>query len=671
MRKLAIRFASLLAIAAICFLGVMHWVQTRAEDQIRQAFSALRPLLASATHGPVVVSPWDRSVLIPDVVLIPHNAIGAAATTIASITASGIFNNAGQLSASRISVKDIQSSGPSLADAGALTRTTVPEVTLEGVTIDHAAIQSATSAAPIAAILIGAITASSVSVPGLKSVTIFPAVVGGAARPDAVFGAVEQVHRDIKVNDLRAGTIGVMTTGNTAISAIIAGANPATMTAEIKDSALSDLDLGVVLSLFDATTALAATPTGGGLKTLLRHGSSGAIIVQREGAAVARLATAEIGAIAVEPARIQAAIRTLQAPPPVPGQRATRKQEQAGQDAAMSLYENVAVDRLEINGLDVALGGSARAKLDRLRTHDLQGGKLASLSITGLNALSPTQGKITADRFGLKGWNLLEMIRLHERLGPDRSNAMQSAPAVLWPLLLRLFESVDVEQLMATGQPQGRAIVIDQFYAARGPIIGQTPASGQLKARFRIPVNGSDTSTAALLARHGVSRADIRLEGGWNWQETAKTLTLGPVEGAMADIGTLTAKLKLTNVSRMALISRADLMPAAIQAITLGPVEITVRDHGLVKMVGNDAAFEAEQMQALKHYVGMIDTPGSPLPSIMDGVGRFLAQPGSQLAVVFTPRQPLSIGSIVSAGQAEGELMPLLASQSDVRITAK
>ena len=85
MGKLAIRFASLLAMTAICFLGVTHWVQTRVENQIKQAFSALRPMLASATHGPVVVNAWDRSVLIPDLVLIPHNAVGAAATIKVSV----------------------------------------------------------------------------------------------------------------------------------------------------------------------------------------------------------------------------------------------------------------------------------------------------------------------------------------------------------------------------------------------------------------------------------------------------------------------------------------------------------------------------------------------------------------------------------------------------------
>ena len=680
MKKLAISVLSLLAVLATGFLGATHWLQTRIESEIGQALMALRPLLASASHGPVAVNLWDRSVVIPDLVLIPRAATGAAATTVASISATGIFNNAGVLSASRITVKDIQSFGPSLAFPSAMTRTEVPAVTLEGVTLNHAAVTPSHSAARMAASLIGAATAASVSIPRLKSLTVYPSASGdAAARPDApVFGTLDQEHTDIKVSAVRGGRIGVITTARAAISGTAAGATPAPA-AEINNSALSDLDIGIILSLFDAAASRAATPAEpSGLKTVLRHGASGTMNLRLDGTIVATLASAETGTIALAPARIMAAIRTLQAAPPGPGQRATRKQELAVQDAAISLYEAVAADRLQISRLDAAPPGHARVKLDALQMHSVQDGKIAHLSATTVDVASPPHGRITAARIALQGWNLIEMIRLPQRMssgatggGTGGGNAGQWPPVVTWPLLLRLLEGIDIEKLTATALPHRPALAVAQLYASRGPVIGQTPTSGQLKARFSIAVSGRETATAAALSQHGLSRADIRFDGGWTWQEATKTMTFGPAEAAIADVGSVTAKLKLTNVSRLALVSRPDLMPAAIQAITLGPVELTLRDDGLVKLLGQDATQRLETFERVQTLVGMIAPPVPPLAAVEAGVARFLALPGSQLTVALTPKGPISFGSLLASGKADEELLHLLASQIDARVTAK
>jgi hypothetical protein len=678
MKELAISVLGLLALIATGFLGATHWMQAGIENEIEQLLASFRPALASATHGPVSVNLWDRSVLIPDLVLIPSGRTGAAATTIASISASGVFSDAGTLTARRITIKDLQSSGPSLGGAAGMTRTEVPEITLDGVTLKHAALTPAGTARTAAA-SIGAVTAFSVSLPELKRKTVFQPIVGHAEPRQlaSVFSTLEQVHAHINVSDVRDGRVGLITSATTTITGTVAGTEPAEFSAEIKDSALSDLDLGMIAGMFGTSDgASASLQDAGTLKTALRHTASGAITLRLDGAVIATLASAEIGAIAVEPARLTAALRAMHAAQPGPGQRATRKQEQAAQDATVSLHEAVAIDRLRISHLDSATPDRTLVKLADLQMHGLQNGKLARLSVAGLDAATPNNDRITAARLSLEGWNLIETIRLSEHTGLSAASggsALQRPPAVIWPLVLRLLEGIEVEKLTATGHGHRPAVAVAQLYASRGPIVGQIPTSGHLKARFSISVSGVDSATANLFSRHGLGRADIRLDGGWNWQETTKTLTFGPVGGVMADVGALTATFKLTNVSRLALISRPDLMPAAIQAILLGPVDITLRDLGLVNMVSQAPALDAHRLQTIQQYpilVSMIEAPAAPLTALMDGVVRFLKQPGGQLAITLSPKVPLSIGGLLSSGKANDELMPLLASQIDARVMA-
>jgi hypothetical protein len=95
------RVVSVLAVLVCSGLAGTHWAQTRVEAEVKQLLAGLQPALANAVHGPISVNLWDRSVTIPDLVLTPRQAAGAAetatsagsttmATTMASVMATGV-----------------------------------------------------------------------------------------------------------------------------------------------------------------------------------------------------------------------------------------------------------------------------------------------------------------------------------------------------------------------------------------------------------------------------------------------------------------------------------------------------------------------------------------------------------------------------------------------------
>jgi hypothetical protein len=484
-------------------------------------------------------------------------------------------------------------------------------------------------------------------------------------------GGVELTLSRVAVGDVRHGIFGSVTAHALAVSGVLAGWSPASITAGIKDVALADLDPGSLVGLLGGATKADPEP----LKTVLRHAASGVVSIAHDGIAVSTAST-ELSQVVLDAKQIQVALQKLQGATPGAGQRPTRKQDMAAAEAMAAIYGSVGVDSVRVNDFDAVRAAGGRMQFATLQAQELRGGKLANLTISALQgALTADDGpadKLVVGGLTLKGLDLADGLQLPGRL----ASAGTASPATVWPLLVRLFAGAEVENATLPG-PGDDAITIDRLHATLGPVIGQTPTSGELRLRFSMPTSGlTSAGPLAMAAKHGLRRADIRIDGSWNWQEATKTMTVGPVEAAMADVGSTTARLKLTNVSRLALIARPDLLPAAIQAITFGPAELTVRDQGALRMIGSDPAFASERQQLQLRFGAGDSAAGAingaettTLALLLNEAARFLAKPNSQLTMMLTPKVPISVGSLLSSGKSGAELMPMLARQIDARAT--
>jgi hypothetical protein len=660
--RLMIGIVCLLALLVNGWIATTIWVQARIEREVSYAVSTLRSELVLAAHGPVAVNLWDRSVVIPNIVLRPRGADGAV-LTIGSLTAFDVSKSDGVLSARRIAITDLLASGPLPSNPATRGHVLVP-----GAWIDGVSWQLDTSPTT-------GFSAQSVSVPDIRSSTILQSKT-----------IIEQTHRDITVRSVRKGKIGTVDIGQSAITASMFGENPVLV--EIIDASLADIDIGLMAGLFEET---ALKPSDADrYKTVLRYGSTGAMTVYREGAVAATCASLELSNLAIDASRSGTAVRVLKEAQPTAGQRLSRKQEQAMQDAVVTLYENVATDWLKINGLTWAPGtlpvGRGQGSIATLQMHNLIDGKLARLLITGLDAItfpdtptfSPAHDSLVVGRSAFHNLNLVELTRLPARL--VTSSMKLPSTAILWPLAVRLFDGIDAEKVFVTTGLQRDGIGIDQLSAAWGPVIGQTPTSGQLRTTLSIPVDESPAPTS-WLSRAGLGRANISLDGQWEWREATKTLAFGPVNMSVAGIGSASATLQLTNVTRMALIARPDLMPAAIQAITLGPIDMTVRDQGLLMLLGKDPRFPVQRQRTVSQYQMLVGGTGDNRLSVKAtetaatppwaSVADFLAQPGQRLTLTITPTASVSLGSLLLSGKSGDDLIRQLATQIDARAIVK
>lgn len=697
-RALVLRATGFLALVGCVLLAAQFWAQSRAETEVARLVASLQPTFARAVHGPVVVNIWDRSVLIPDVVLVPRGAINAAATTLASIEVRDVSRGGGLIHVGQIVIKGLQSwGGSTVVNRSTLTaRFDVPAMTLDDVTFDGAA-----------STWLSAVSAKSIR----SALATATATYSPIAFHVGEYGTVEHVLDTVTIRDIRNGKIGVMTVGKIALVDSQTGANTTALAAEVHDAAVSDVDLTFIKTVLQAAfitpiakSAIIAAESSEAnrTQTILRFASSGPVTLKRDGMTMA-LASAEVSNIGLDRARSIVALRKLRASQPTADERATRKQEQHSADARSMLQDSVTLDHVRVRDLTVTGANGSGMKLAALQLNELRHSKLAHLSVADFSAsalqgaaAAPTElaGRVNIGALGVQGLAVFDAVPLPYLLGRLASslNERVVSPAALWPSIIRLFAAIQITDFVMLPGGQRDGLIVDQFHTAFGPIVGQTPTSGQLNARFSLPTttptgNNSNRTPLAWLTRNGTQRVQLRVDGTWNWQETAKILMLGPVDVAVADAGHATANLRLGNVTRLALIARPDLMPAAIQAITLGHADLTLRDLGLLGRIGDNPAIDAARWQLMARMEAQVlalsnskrsgDTlvgtaePAAPgLVDALDGFARFLANPGSKLAVTVTPVTPINIGSLLASGFGNNLLL-LLSRQIDARVTVR
>jgi hypothetical protein len=706
MKKLAISIVSLFVLLGGCAIGGTALVQSWVESEIEQAFTGLRAVLAKADHGAVTVNLWDRSVRIADVVLVPRaapatpdtvpgggagaSASASASVRIAGITAAGIDSVSGVLFASRVEIDGLIWTGPSLSNAAVSVHTEIPRASVEDVSFNPRAVSSSPHVARAVLSLLGASSAKAITVPLFKLVSTAPVAAGGAQNigGGATIRTTEQVHTNTRIRDLQDGKIAavmietttITTSGPADLSAILPAGGRDNLRVAINASVATDLDLGMLVAMVDHGSGDSAV----GLKRVLAQVTTGRLTVERDGD-VTQVDRMVVDHVALEPAKVMAASLALRSmlPQPAQGQahpKLSPKQEQAMLDRIAMLYEHVHVGKLEINGFNFAAASlpTTTLKFESFQLDDFQSGKLGQLTWRGVDLQTPAQDRLAARKFELKGLNLTELIRLPGKLGPGSA---PPPPIVLWPQLLRLLNGVEIDDLQATNPQRPMPVTVDQFKASWGQVIGQTPTSGEVKARLSMPAGVGDPEPFAALARGGIGVAKVRIEGSWSWHEPTKTMNIGPVEAEVAGMGAIAGRLTLANVARSALIARPDFMPASIQEIALGQIDLTVRDAGLLAMIGRDPALNSKRQQLVADARTVISTAaaesagtpgaketGADAAALIDGLAQLVARPNSRLTLKMTPKTHVTISRLVTSGKTTGHDLALyLASQFHVR----
>jgi hypothetical protein len=191
-------------------------------------------------------------------------------------------------------------------------------------------------------------------------------------------------------------------------------------------------------------------------------------------------------------------------------------------------------------------------------------------------------------------------------------------------------------------------------------------ASFKLFAPIRAP---SPEPFINMLAAAGLSTLVAEADVGVRWNEAAQTLVLEPATIEVGGFVSLSVKTSINNATR-ALFS-TDVIKAmeGALAVEIGPIEVTLRDLGMVDILAAEAARsrgqapEAGRSLLLEQWTlgAQRQTQLHPgAQSLYDAVGRFLQGKGETLTVRLTPRgrvRALALMEALRLSPAESALL--------------
>jgi len=666
-KKLMIGAAALAAVIGLGGFAAYRIVQQRAVAEVEEQFRAFGSVFAKAEHGPIEVDIWNRTVRISNISLQPKDA--DTAILIAGLNAIGTDRGQdGTVAADRLELTGLEATVSWQFEIASHAKYEAPTIVVDGFAMRPLAPAAATGTIGAAIRLIGALSAKSITAPMLKTTTtLLPQPAPNTAAP-SIAGSVEQVQHNVRFETLSAGRIAKATADRLVMASKFQPSGAGDFTGEIDDLYVTDQDLIAMLSLVDAELA-AKTPAG--QKMLWQTAGMGRMTIKSGKQLTMSMAGISIDKVSIDAARMQPAWQAFRANQPKPGALLPRQQA-AFVTALADVYESVGAGKLEYLGLGFEIPGLAPVKLDRFTLENYQGGTLGSFVLAGLDGATPQGEKFKLGRFALAGMKVSQMLRLAGQATPAGPGVPQPGPTA-WDML-RMLDGVEIEGLdIPDRRSPGQTIVVEALKANWGSFVGQLPAMAHFNIKATGPISPSDPEPFKSLAGTGLGRTTIGIDGKWNWQEATQSFVLGPVTADLAGAGAMTAEAKFENVTRQALMAGPQMLPLMAQDMRLGPVAISVRDGGLLKLVAANPAMSGQHLQMIQTL--RATDPAQPadvieLAAIKAGIAKFLETPGGRLDIGLTPKAPVSLGQLMAPGKTAPELAALLASQFNAQVTA-
>lgn len=659
------------AIAAVVLAGLgyggLQWAQRKALTEVDGVFAGLRTTFAKADHGPVAVNIWDRSVKISDIVLVPKGAPADAPVKIAEVHATGVNIVPGRVGFSRVDLRAIEGT-VSVASADVTTRQKidVPSITITGLSVPSTSEQPAAGQSKAVQIIQGLIAASIVA-PAINTnaVVIPPAASIAVAMPTNL----QQTFSNVRMEGLALGKVAKLAAEKWTLTGVVpaqgsAASGPLTFAA--KDLFATGYDLAGMMALMEASPA----PNAAAGYTALLHsagvGPTTFKIGNQVNGSIANATYTGLGMDVQKYAKSARVIQSVQAA----GVSISRDQQVALLDSIADLYESIQIGKFETSGLAFDVAGSPPFKLGAVTIENWQGGNIGSLGIAGLDTATPQGDKVQIGRFALKGIKAREFLRVTSQLNPALAKPGQQQPQIYE--VLRLLDGIEVEALHVPNPTPGQPpVAIEAFKANWGQLVGRTPVNAAITAKFAMPIPTNVPEPYASLVRGGLTKANVRFDGKWNWQEATQTFTVGPIDIAVQDAFAASATVNVANVSRAVINAGPELFAGAAADFQLGPVVLTTKDLGLFNLVAKDPNLNGVRLELIDGLTAAANGSASdPSVAIAQGMLKLFAGPNGQLSINVTPKSVIRVGDLMALGAAGPELAQFLIPKIDVKVVA-
>lgn len=638
MRKVVTGVLAILIAGTGGYFGARGWAQQQVEQEVETSLAAMRAGGGNVTHGPVEIDLLRRRVSLSNVVA---ETVGEARTSlrIGRVVATGIGQpRAGSLSAAQLEIDDLEIDGTVAVGAGLHVTYRIPRLEFADYSgpavllypIDAA---SATEAMRAALQQFIAVTASSLAIPTLT--------VSLAAK-EARLSAVEYGYSGIVLRNIGEGRI-----GSTTVDRVVAAVNgtdangPTGFTAELDGMQTLDVDLGPLLAVLSGSgddhyrRVYQKITAGSYSVTFDNHRVPVRMLIDG--------VTAED--VALKPSKFPLAqIIPLFSSLPRAGEPLDPQRALPVLEAIAGIYDGIRIGSVELRQIKVALPApQEQFSIGAVRMAGFENGRLAELSLEGLDTQTPLHEPIKIGRFALRGLGLSELMRSIARLATP---AQQPSPNQLVSLL-RTLEGIEMEGLVVPYRNTGKPVEIATAKISWGEFVGAFPTQVRAALHLSGPITSGDGEPFNQLLAAGMTTATVDLDAGVRWSEANRLAVLSPFSTKLANVGSIEVNATLGNVPGSAFTLDAATFMAATAAVEAGPIEIVVRDLGGLDLIVADVARKQNlSPEAARRMVVETATqpaaalvPSSPdLSGLADAVAHFIEAPGGKLSISITPK---------------------------------
>lgn len=655
-----------LAILAAGAAIVLSQMKVRATNAFEAEFNQLKASFAKAQHGAIDFDLWKRELTVNDILLLPVNSDEASATRISKLTATGVSQTGDRITADRVAIARFAATILPIGELSGRVRYEAPTITLDQFSTRAFPASSGISAlAWTRQVLLGT-TATSITIPSLKSVAALPQPPAAAAiTPQPGLAApLEQLFTNVRLDGIRDGKIAKATVEHARATSRMQPPIGGEFSAETRGSFVADYDIAASIALLDPDASVPQQ----GFTTVWKTAGSGPVTVKAGSALTMSVSGLTADSIAFDMAKFRSAFAAMQASIAKSGPRASPAQAQATLVAIADLYESVNLGVFEYKDLAIEVPGMQPTRSSLMRLEGYERGTLAKFTIKGLDGVTPQGGAYHLDNFALDGLKLSQIMRLTKDFATPA--AVQSAQAG-WALMQTL-AGIRLDGFTAPGQtPNGAPMRIDTVQANWGNFIGSMPTTGAFKMKAQMPLGPTSQEPLATLAQLGVRDPSLSFDGKWKWSEAAKTLEIGPVSSEIAEAASAGINLSVGNVQRPVLDGGPMMLAIALPEFKIGPIAIDLKDLGLLRLLRANAAMASQVemgIQSLRAVIEALPPEKTEQRAVLEGVVKFLATPGSRLSIAMTPKGDVPLGALLAAGQAGPQMLGFLTEHMTTKV---
>jgi hypothetical protein len=651
MRKVVTGVLAILVAGTGGYFGARGWAQQHVEQEVETSLAAMRAGGGNVTRGPVEIDLLRRQVSLSNVVAETAGE-PKASMRIGRVVATGIGQpRAGSMSAAQLEIDDLEIDGTIAVGAGLRVTYRIPRLEFADYSGPTVLLYPVDAASPIEAMRAAlqqfvAVTASSLAIPTLT--------VSLAAKESGL-SAVEYGYSGIVLRNIGEGRIGSTTVDR--VVAAVTGADPngpTGFTAELEGMQTLDVDLGPILAVLSGSgddhyrRVYQKITAGSYTVTFDDHRVPVRVLIDG--------VTAED--VALKPSKLSLAdMIPLFSSLPRAGEPVDPQRALALLEAIAGIYDGIRIGSFEVRGIKVALPAPQEPfSIGAIRMAGFENGRLAELSLEGLDTQTPLHEPVKIGRFALQGLGFSELMRSIARLAtpaqqPSRNQLVS---------LLHALEGIEIQGLIIPYRNTGTPVEIETAKISWGEFVGAFPTQVRAALRLSEPITSRDSEPFNQLLAAGMTTATVDLDAGARWNEASRLAVLSPFTTKLANVGSIEVNATFGNVPASAFTLDAATFMAATAAVEAGPIEIVVRDlGGLDLMVSEVARKQNLSPDAARRIV--VETATQPaaalvlsspdLSGLADAVARFIESPGGKLSISITPKGHVPLLPLLVAAQ--------------------